>query len=175
EPDRDVVIVLDQAGMAHADLVNETRQVRHPAEHDLRASWILLHRCHSPLMRKSASCGWRRAGPWRSGRAYSRVYGAATAKGHEHVRVARRQDPLLALSDWRSCGRRVGARSGQSNRRSAIRPRHSGTARADPQRSARGGGSPHWTPAIWSYPADAGPYLSRPWQDRLALPADRRG
>jgi len=25
--------------------------------------------------------------------AYSRVIGAATAKGHEHVRVARRQDP----------------------------------------------------------------------------------
>src|SRR2546422_11283052 len=31
--------------------------------------------------------GWRRAGPWRSGRACSRVRGAATAKGYEHVRV----------------------------------------------------------------------------------------
>src|SRR3989442_6375379 len=37
--------------------------------------------------------GWCRAGPWRSGMAYSRVIGAATAKGSEHVRVARRQDP----------------------------------------------------------------------------------
>jgi len=33
-------------------------------------------------------------GPWRSGMTYSRVCGAATAKGHEHVRVIRRQDPL---------------------------------------------------------------------------------
>src|SRR5207249_6788372 len=33
--------------------------------------------------------GWRRAGPWRSGRDCSRVGGASTAKGHEHVRVAR--------------------------------------------------------------------------------------
>src|SRR5881409_13642 len=32
-------------------------------------------------------------GPGRSGRAYSRVLGAATAKGSEHVRVMRRQDP----------------------------------------------------------------------------------
>src|SRR3989442_14895554 len=32
-------------------------------------------------------------GPGRSGRAYSRVCGAATAKGSEHVRVRRRQDP----------------------------------------------------------------------------------
>src|SRR6266568_9582204 len=39
------------------------------------------------------SGGWRRAGPWRSGMACSRVCGAATAKGHEHVRVTRRQDP----------------------------------------------------------------------------------
>ena len=37
--------------------------------------------------------GWRRMGPGRSGRAYSRVCGAATAKGSEHVRVMRRQDP----------------------------------------------------------------------------------
>src|SRR2546428_11469375 len=37
-------------------------------------------------------------GPGRSGRAYSRVCGAATAKGSEHVRVMRRQDPLLKLS-----------------------------------------------------------------------------
>src|SRR5438128_9345866 len=47
--------------------------------------------------------GWRRAGPWRSGRAYSRVCGAATAfrpvafrratGTPSHVRVARRQDP----------------------------------------------------------------------------------
>src|SRR5207249_7362082 len=28
----------------------------------------------------SRFCGWRRAGPWRSGRAYRRVRGAATAK-----------------------------------------------------------------------------------------------
>src|SRR6266571_7898083 len=41
------------------------------------------------------SSGWCRAGPWRSGMAYSRVIGAATAKGSEHVRVVRRQDPLL--------------------------------------------------------------------------------
>src|SRR3989454_12573505 len=34
-------------------------------------------------------------GPGRSGRTYSRVYGAATAKGSEHVRVMRRQDPLI--------------------------------------------------------------------------------
>src|SRR5207302_3722709 len=46
----DVVVVLDQAGVAHANLVNEARQVRHPAQQDLRASRILLHRCHSPLM-----------------------------------------------------------------------------------------------------------------------------
>ena len=38
-------------------------------------------------------CGWCRMGPWRSGRAYSRVCGAATAKGSEHVRVMRRQVP----------------------------------------------------------------------------------
>src|SRR5256714_13727605 len=36
-------------------------------------------------------------GPWRSGMAYSRVCGAATAKGDEHVRVIRRQDPLLLI------------------------------------------------------------------------------
>src|SRR5947208_15271698 len=35
-------------------------------------------------------------GPGRSGRAYSRVCGAATAKGSEHVRVMRRQDPRLS-------------------------------------------------------------------------------
>src|SRR5438093_1379719 len=39
--------------------------------------------------------GWRRMGPGRSGRAYSRVCGAATAKGSEHVRVIQRQDPRL--------------------------------------------------------------------------------
>src|SRR5206468_1350249 len=38
---------------------------------------------------KFNECGWRRMGPWRSGMAYSRVCGAATAKGHEHVRVIR--------------------------------------------------------------------------------------
>jgi len=32
-------------------------------------------------------------GPWRSEVAYSRVYGAATAKRREHVWVMRRQDP----------------------------------------------------------------------------------
>src|SRR2546426_4891210 len=42
EPDRDVVVVLDQAGMAHANLVDEARQVRHPAQQDLRASRIFL-------------------------------------------------------------------------------------------------------------------------------------
>src|SRR5437667_8325374 len=48
--------------------------------------------------------GWRRMGPWRSGRTYSRVCGAATAKGSEHVRVIRRQDPR-----WReSCGSFLG-------------------------------------------------------------------
>ena len=41
--------------------------------------------------------GWRRMGPGRSGRAYSRVCGAATAKGSEHARVMRRQDPQPEL------------------------------------------------------------------------------
>src|SRR3989442_1895518 len=42
---------------------------------------------------KQILLGWCRMGTWRSGRAYSRVFGGATAKGSEHVRVMRRQDP----------------------------------------------------------------------------------
>jgi Domain of unknown function (DUF4288) len=43
--------------------------------------------------------GWRRMGPGRSGRVYSRVCGAATAKGSEHVRVMRRQDPPYPIGE----------------------------------------------------------------------------
>src|SRR6266496_3945641 len=50
----------------------------------------------TPLYDGNFSSGWRRMGPGRSGRAYSRVCGAATAKGSEHVRVMRRQDPRLS-------------------------------------------------------------------------------
>src|SRR2546425_12913437 len=53
-----------------------------------------VHFC-SLLSAQNNLSGWRRVGPWRSGRAYSRVCGAATAKGSEHVRVMRRQAPLF--------------------------------------------------------------------------------
>ena len=56
--------------------------------------WIMVLRVQLKF-----GCGWRRVGPWRSGRACSRVCGAATAKRPEHVRVTRRQDPLLELGD----------------------------------------------------------------------------
>src|SRR2546426_2406894 len=165
EPDRDVVVVLDQAGVAHANLVDEARQVRHPAQQDFRASRILLHRCHSPLkfLWRVAPSGrpgeaQRLACPWRS----------------EHVRAARRQDPLLALSGERSGVCLPGVPPGRSSRRSATRPRHILTNRAGPARSARGAGSPRSRPAIWSSPPDAGPKLSRSWQDHPALPVDRR-
>src|SRR5207249_3011113 len=54
-----------------------------------RLQSALLERADDPLYWR----GWRRMGPWRSGVACSRVYGAATAKRREHVWVMRRQDP----------------------------------------------------------------------------------
>src|SRR2546428_4765878 len=55
----------------------------------------LLFLPHPHTRWRGFPCGWRRMGPGRSGRTYSRVCGAATAKGSEHVRATRRQDPLL--------------------------------------------------------------------------------
>src|SRR5437867_1097848 len=44
--------------------------------------------------------GWRRAGPWRSGRRYSQVRGAATAKASEHVRVLGDRTRVISKSDF---------------------------------------------------------------------------
>src|SRR5712692_11098503 len=50
---------------------------------------IVLHTATDYSIGEGVMSGWHRVGPWRSGVACSRVRGAATAKGHEHVRVTR--------------------------------------------------------------------------------------
>src|SRR5205807_4564887 len=59
------------------------------------AWWMITSKAALNIGNKENNEGWRRMGPGRSRRAYSRVRGAATAKGSEHVRVMRRQDPRL--------------------------------------------------------------------------------
>src|SRR5438128_8963952 len=53
------------------------------------------------------------------------------------VRVARRQDPLLALSGWRSGAHPPGVPPDRSSRRSATRPRRIWINRTGPARPAR--------------------------------------
>src|SRR2546425_11480118 len=72
---------------------------------------------------KQILLGWCRMGPWRSGRAYSRVFGAATAKGSEHVRVMRRQDPhhISSLSIFKTAYHVVVHHAGRLHMRVADR------------------------------------------------------